>query len=136
MSINAPRKISAECVLNVGARLAEGPHWWESRDLLIWVDIEDSRIGLFNPVDHTNRFIYLSSHVGSVVPTERGDLLAATSDGFKRINLETEKVISIGDPEKNRLGNRFNDGKCDPWGRFWAGSMNYNLTPNAGSSGG
>ena len=36
---------SAECILEVGARLAEGPHWWEERGLLIWVDIEDSRIG-------------------------------------------------------------------------------------------
>ena len=133
MSTNAPNKFSAECVLNIGARLAEGPHWWESRGLLIWVDNEDSRIGLFDPVSRTNSFIHLDSHVGCVVPTDRGNLLAATSDGYKFINFLSGKVTSIGDPEKHRVGNRFNDGKCDPWGRFWAGSMNYALSPNAGS---
>ena len=103
---------------------------------VIWVDIEDARIGLFDPVSRTNSFIHLDSHVGCVVPTDRGNLLAATSDGYKLINFTTGKVTSIGDPEKHRFGNRFNDGKCDPWGRFWAGSMNYALSPKAGSLGG
>ena len=48
---------SAECILDVGARLAEGPHWWDERGLLIWVDIEDARIGLFDPESKTNYFM-------------------------------------------------------------------------------
>ena len=39
----------------------------------------------------------------------------------------------LSDPEADRPGNRFNDGKCDPWGRFWAGTMAYDFEPLAGA---
>ena len=95
------RVYSSECVLDIGARLAEGPHWWEERGLLIWVDIEASRIGLFDPCRHTNRFLDTAFHVGCVVPTNEGRLLAATSDGFKMINPDSGEITSLNNPIKN-----------------------------------
>ena len=124
---------SAECILEVGARLAEGPHWWDERGLLIWVDIEDSRIGLFDPQTKNNHFIDTVFHVGCVVPTSKGNLLAATSDGFKMIDPDSGQITSLNNPIENRSSYRFNDGKCDPWGRLWAGSLRYDFLPNAGS---
>ena len=127
------RVYASECVFDVGARLAEGPHWWEERRLLIWVDIEASRIGLFDPFRKTNRFIDTASHVGCVVPTNEGRLLAATSDGFKLINPDSGEIISLHNPIEHLSNHRFNDGKCDPWGRLWAGNLHYDFLPNAGS---
>ena len=43
-------------------------------------------------------------------------------NGFYSINVETEKLTHIFDPEPHLFKNRFNDGKCDPAGRFWAGT--------------
>ncbi|CJH72132.1 Gluconolactonase [Streptococcus pneumoniae] len=43
-------------------------------------------------------------------------------NGFYSINVNTEKLTHIFDPEPHLIENRFNDGKCDPAGRFWAGS--------------
>jgi sugar lactone lactonase YvrE len=57
--------------------------------------------------------------------------MLAIKSGFASLDLNTEKVTLIVDPEK-RPENRFNDGKCDPMGRFWAGSLEYKELSPAG----
>ena len=89
MVVSVVRPLQARCVLPVGAHLAEGPHWWAERSQLLWVDIEASRIGLFDPRSGRNSFIDVGCHVGCVVPTAHGDLLAATADGFLRLDPTT-----------------------------------------------
>ena len=125
--------MNCRCVLPVAAGLAEGPCWWAEKQVLLWVDIEASRIGLFDPQTARNNFLHLPAHVGAVVPTSAGDLLLATATGFLRLDPITEAVTLLSDPEADRPGNRFNDGKCDPWGRFWAGTMAYDFEPLAGA---
>jgi sugar lactone lactonase YvrE len=125
--------MKARCVFQAQAGLAEGPHWWAEKGVLLWVDIEASRVGLFDPVTGLNRFLVVPSHVGAVVPMSDGELLAATAQGFVRLHPDSGVVSSLQDPEHDRPGNRFNDGKCDPWGRFWAGSMAYDFAAGAGS---
>jgi sugar lactone lactonase YvrE len=125
--------MNARCVLQAQADLAEGPHWWAEKGVLLWVDIEASRVGLFDPVTGLNRFLVVPSHVGAVVPMSDGELLVATAQGFVRLHPDSGVVSSLQDPEEDRPGNRFNDGKCDPWGRFWAGSMAYDFAAGAGS---
>ena len=121
------------CVLDAQAGLAEGPHWWAEKGVFLWVDIEASRVGLFDPVARSNRFLDLPSHVGAIVPTTVGDLVAATAQGFVRLDPDSGVVTALHDPEPGRSEHRFNDGKCDPWGRFWAGTMAYDFSPGAGS---
>ncbi len=123
----------SRCALPVAAGLAEGPCWWTEWQVLLWVDIEASRIGFFDPQTGRNNFLSLPAHVGAVVPTSVGDLLLATAAGFMRMDPRNGAVTLLSDPELDRPGNRFNDGKCDPWGRFWAGTMAYDFEPLAGS---
>jgi sugar lactone lactonase YvrE len=96
---------------------------------MLWVDIEGCRVGLFDPAGKANRTWPMPVHVSVAVPTRRGDFLAATRDGFVRLNPETGVLTPLADPEADLPGNRFNDGKCDPQGRFWAGSISYERTP-------
>ncbi len=125
--------MDCRCVLPVAAGLAEGPGWWIEKQVLLWVDIEASKIGLFDPAAGNNDFLHLPAHVGAVVPTSVGDLLLATAAGLMRMDPSTGVVTLLLDPEVDRPGNRFNDGKCDPWGRFWTGTMAYDFEPLAGS---
>ena len=125
--------MKVRCVLDAQAGLAEGPHWWLEKSVLIWVDIEASRVGFFDPVTGRNRFLVVPSHVGAVVPMSDGELLVATAQGFVRLHPDSGVVSSLHDPEDDQPGNRFNDGKCDPWGRFWAGTMAYDFAAGAGS---
>jgi sugar lactone lactonase YvrE len=60
-----------------------------------------------------------------VQPTTRGDLVLGTRDGIARMDFETGRFVVLCDPEAQIPGNRFNDGKPDPRGRLFAGSIAY-----------
>ena len=125
--------MKARCVLQAQAGLAEAPHWWAEKGVLLWVDIEASWVGLFDPVTGRNRFLVVLSHVGALVPMSDGELLVATAQGFVRLHPDSGVVSSLQDPEDDRTSNCLNDGKCDPWGRFWAGTMAYDFAAGGGS---
>ena len=66
----------------------------------------------------------MGERIGTVVPCQSGDLLCAGDSGIYRFNPLDGSKISLADPEaEKRPDNRFNDGKCDPGGRFWAGTI-------------
>ena len=114
-----------ELVLDAKARLGEGAVWDAARQVLYWVDIEGHQVHAFDPATGHDRSFALGDYVGTVVPRARGGVALTLGRTFAALDLETRKVTVLGEPaeEKVRLGNRFNDGKCDPRGRFWAGTM-------------
>ena len=125
--------IPAECVFDGGAVLAEGPVWDEQAQLLYWVDIERGKIGRLDPASQSNQEWLLGTKVGFAVLTESGDMLAGTQEGLVRFSPETGRCAPYANPEPNLPNNRFNDGKCDPQGRLWAGTMSVMETETTGS---
>ena len=67
-------------------------------------------------------YIYLDPFVGAVVTRESGGLVAAASTRFAAVDEDTGNVETLMKATDNDKC-RFNDGKCDPKGRFWAGEM-------------
>ncbi|PGM67504.1 SMP-30/gluconolaconase/LRE domain protein [Bacillus cereus] len=124
---------SIELVVDAKACLGEGPCWNEKKQILYWVDIIEKKLCLYNPANNTNRVITLDQQIGCVVPYLDNVVLLAMERGFYSLNLNTEKLTHIYDPEPNLLKNRFNDGKCDPAGRFWAGTTDLYGISGAGS---
>jgi sugar lactone lactonase YvrE len=61
--------------------------------------------------------------VCSLAPRESEGFIGGTEDGFSRIDLEADRFVPLVNPEPDRITNRFNDGKLDRAGRFWAGTM-------------
>lgn len=123
----------AELLYEAKATLAEGPGWNEKRQDLLWVDIEKGEVHRFDPATGTDRTWQIGSRVGFAVDTTRGDVIAGTQKGLVRLNLSIGDVALLTDPEADLPNNRFNDGKCDPKGRLWAGSMSVEETEGAGS---
>ncbi len=123
-----------ELVLDAKARLGEGAVWDAGRQLLYWVDIEGHAVHAFDPATRQDRSYALGDSVGTVVPRARGGVALALGRAFATLDLETRRLSVIAEPEeeKARQGNRFNDGKCDPRGRFWAGTMAVSEAPAAG----
>ena len=111
-----------DVVLNCKADLGEGPIWDPDSQTLYWVNILANELHIFDPASGKDRHIDCGQMVGTVVGRKSGGLMVAMTNGFASVNLETEEIRHIVDPENNPEA-RFNDGKCDPAGRFWAGSL-------------
>ncbi len=124
---------NVELVLDARAELGEGPIWHAHRQVLYWVDIYNHLVHIYDPATKRDRAINVGQYVGTVVPRKAGGVMVALKNGFARLDLNTEMLDFIADPESDKPSNRFNDGKCDPAGRFWAGTMPIEGTEPTGS---
>jgi sugar lactone lactonase YvrE len=126
--------IQADVVYRLAAEVGEGCLWDEVRGVLYWVDILDNRVYCFGPSNGANTGYDVGQEVGAVaLRPGKGKLLLALRNGIADLDLETGQVTHLVDPEANRPKNRFNDGKCDRQGRFWAGTLPDDLETGAGS---
>lgn len=72
--------------------------------------------------------------IGCVAPTPFAQrLVFADADEFGFLDLATGLITRVADPERDFPGNRFNDGKVDRRGRFWAGTIDDNCVKTNGS---
>lgn len=120
-------------LVDAHALVGEGALWDEQAQLLYWVDILSNMLYRYDPATGENQRWDVGEHVGTVVLRESGGVLLALHDGFAAFALESHQLTLIADPEADQPGNRFNDGKCDPAGRFWAGTMAYENQTTQGS---
>jgi sugar lactone lactonase YvrE len=111
--------------------LGEGAIWDADRRVLYWVDILGCQVHIYDPGTGEDRVLDVGQYVGTVVPRQSGGLMLALHHGFASLELETGRLEIVADPEQHLPGNRFNDGKCDPAGRFWAGTLALEGTPEA-----
>jgi sugar lactone lactonase YvrE len=115
-------ELTIECVSDVRAVLGEGPIWVERDAALYWVDIKGRR--LFRLDDRGQLTEWTTPmRVGSVAPLAEPGFVAGTDVGIAIVHPDANLYEVILQPEADRPGNRFNDGKVDREGRFWAGSM-------------
>jgi len=104
-------------------KLGEGPLWDYRSNELLWVDIPNGLIHFCNLENQTCNTDDIGQMVGAAIPCDNGNLLLAMQHGFAFYNPQTKELQKIIDPENDLPLNRFNDGKCDPAGRLWAGTM-------------
>lgn len=113
--------IRSEPVGKTRCQWGEGPIWWQGA--LYYVDIEGKRVHRFDPADGSEQSWDVGQRVGTVVPRESGGLVIAGDHGLSFLDPETGTLTPIADPEADKPDNRFNDGKCSPDGRFFAGTI-------------
>ena len=110
------------CVADVHAVLGEGPVWVARESSLYWLDIKGLKIFRLDERGAMTEWP-TPMRVGSIVPRKKGGFIAGTEHGIAEIDLDTGKFEIVADPEAALPDNRFNDGKVDRQGRFWAGTM-------------
>lgn len=120
-------------VANVKAVLGEGPVWVERDVALYWVDIKGRR--LFRLDEAGVREWSTPMSVGAVSPRASGGFIAGTENGFQLIEIAGDMLhfSLVNNPEADIPNNRFNDGKVDREGRFWAGTMDDREKESLGS---
>lgn len=114
-----------EVALAVAAELGECPRWHAGEARLYWVDIARCELHRFDPAtsnDETRRF---AAPVGCFAFAGGGGLVLAMKDGLARLAQWDAEPEPFGDQVlAGRPDLRMNDGRTDPAGRFWVGSVN------------
>ena len=117
---------SVTCVYDAKSLLGEGPFWDVADQRLYWVDIKRRLIHRFDPANGKDESWLTPEDIGSLAVRENGGLIVALKSGFYFYDLDTGKATPVALPASHADHNRFNDGKTDRQGRFWAGSMDDN----------
>lgn len=127
--IDTPR-----CVWAAGAALGEGTLWSERHQALYWVDILGHQLHRYHPGTLTRDSWAFNEEVSTVAERANApELIIALRRGLAYFNTETSTLQPLHQPEPERTGNRFNDGKCDAQGRFWVGSMDFDCQAPTGA---
>ncbi|SDC06417.1 Sugar lactone lactonase YvrE [Terribacillus halophilus] len=113
----------AKLFLDAKQSLAEGPFWREETEELYWVDINGQSIHIYNTKTNEKREIPVDQKVGAAILKKDGGMILALENGIYETDSELKAKVLLHSPETDRPSNRFNDGKADPYGRIWAGTM-------------
>lgn len=114
---------TAQLEYQIEAQLGEGAYWDSPTQKLYWVDILGMQLHIYDPATKSNASFPTPSRVGTVVPQTDSTAVVALDDGIYIINTNSGIISLLSDIEKEATWNRFNDGKCDPSGNLWVGSM-------------
>ena len=124
----------AELLYDAKAYLGEGPVWDSRSQTLYWIDILNKSI-----FANADLLLQLDDLAGCMAPGKDGGfILALKTEGGQRfsfagLDLDSTKLTLLSALDNELPGNRFNDGKCDPRGRFIAGTMHLAETDPTGS---
>lgn len=118
-----PFMTEAKPTFALQADLGEGPVW---RDEALWcVDIEGKRLHRIDLETGKHDAFDAGARIGAAVPTQRdGEWLVGLQHGLALWRPDAGGLPEVlVDPEPDQPGNRFNDGKADPCGRLFVGTM-------------
>jgi len=115
--------MDVQCALDCRSLLGEGPVWDVGEQRLYWVDIKRRQIHRFAPDTGADETWPMPEDIGALAPREGGGLVVALRSGFHFYDLIDRRLVPAALPEDEPEHNRFNDGKADRQGRFWAGTM-------------
>lgn len=133
-SLTTPDEL--QCVCPAGASLGEGALWSPTERALYWLDILGRRLHRHRPDDGRDDTWAFDEEITAI--SERAGapgLIATFRRGFALFDPAVPDVPprDLHRPEPERIANRFNDGKCDTRGRFWAGSMDFDCKAPTGA---
>jgi len=111
--------------------LGEGPLWHPERKQLFWFDIINKR--LMTRSRDTRISWDFAEHVSAAGWIDRDTLLIASETGLWRFGLESGDKHLVTPLEADNSVTRSNDGRADPWGGFWIGTMGKRAEPGAGA---
>ncbi len=103
--------------------LGESPFWHPHEQMLYWVDIPGQHIYRCNVYMGSVQSWAMPSEPGSIAPAQSGGLVIALRDGIYRAREWGGALTKLAAAHHDTATTRFNDGKADPAGRFWAGTM-------------
>jgi sugar lactone lactonase YvrE len=121
-----------EVLLPEVGELNECPNWDARRQRLLWVDIPKRIVHQFDVSSRRHRAIQTDHSISAFAPRAAGGWVAAVERGFVLFDESWAAEGPVAPATGQRADTRFNDGQCDPWGSFWAGTT---MTNDSGAAG-
>ena len=112
-----------ECIWKSKTLLGEGILWVKSLNSIFFVDIKKRKIFILNTKNNRKKIIKVNKEIGFLSHIKKNIFILGLKGELRIIDLKTRKKIKSIIIEKNKPLNRLNDGKTDPKGRLWFGSM-------------
>jgi sugar lactone lactonase YvrE len=122
--------MNIRAISEVISDLGEGPIWSANTNSVTWTDITQNTFHTADIDTGRTMSFGVPSMVGAIAHSKEGGYIAATQKGFARIGVDGKySPLHSFLPDDMRM----NDGKVDPSGRFWAGSMALSFEKGRGS---
>jgi sugar lactone lactonase YvrE len=116
--------------LPVPASIAgESPFWHPGEQALYWVDIAGHKLNRFAVKTAAHREWSFATEVACAAPRPDGGIVLGMRDGLFHFDPATGERRRIVKPPYDQKKLRFNDGKADPQGRFWVGTIHDERLP-------
>jgi sugar lactone lactonase YvrE len=103
--------------------LGESPFWHPDEAALYWCDIPGKKLHRWHPGSQAHQDWSFDTEPGCCAPMAGGDLMLAMRDGLFRFNPKNNVRKKLCDAPYAQATERFNDGKADPQGRLWVGTI-------------
>ena len=131
--LDVSNKYDIVCEVESFDQLGEGPLYDDRSGRVWWVDIIGARLHRLDPETGEHFTLYQQDALTSLVKRESGGFVGTRTNEFVFLSEDGEELETLGAVEDGLPKNRFNDGKVDAKGRFWAGTMDNGLTEPTGS---
>tara|TARA_B100000686_G_scaffold77306_1_gene83350 strand:- start:1361 stop:2245 length:885 start_codon:yes stop_codon:yes gene_type:complete len=118
-----------ECIWKSRTLLGEGTLWVRSLSSIFFVDIKKKKIFILNTKNHKKKIIKVDKEIGFLSHVKKNIFVLGLKGELRIVDLKSKKKIKSIFIEEDKPLNRLNDGKTDPRGRLWFGSMD-NLERN------
>ncbi|XP_073808878.1 regucalcin isoform X2 [Danio rerio] len=121
--------IKVECVIKEKNEVGESPVWEEKDSSLLYVDITGQKVSRWSSLTKQIESMNTEKLVGCVVPRQAGGYVIAEGTRFAFVDWVKRSITAVAEVNE-KPNTRFNDGKVDPAGRFFAGTMSMDMKPD------
>ncbi|XP_006639196.2 regucalcin [Lepisosteus oculatus] len=121
--------VKIECAVKEKNKIGESPVWEEKEGTLLYVDVSGQKVCRWNPATNQIHTLKTDQYVGSVVPRRSGGYIIGVGTRFAAVDWKQQTITTIAHVDEDKSNNRFNDGKVDPAGRYFAGTMALEVRP-------
>lgn len=124
--------LTCEVAVDAHAVVGEGPLWDDKKSMLYWTDIVGRRFHAYDPSTGSDTSVEMPEDLGCMRLTTGDSLICGMYHGIALLQPGSSDPRFLLNPEENKPNTRFNDGKVGPDGAYYAGTMDYDITPEAG----